>query len=669
VIDLEYKKNLQKAVFDDLSFLDLIHQGDVTLSQFPPDCPYNSIWDYAVSPEGRHFVALCGEGNSSLYVQLHEYLPATGEFVLCFKLEDAVTTYSRTIRASKIHTSICFMPDGRLIMTTHTTASAPSHPHWLYFHYLNHPFEGYIGSNIITYDPKTGKTEDLGIPVQRDTIYGACYDPSHNALYFNTYLKGHAYRFDLDGRKLTNYGQVTEQGSFFLKLGRDGNIYTSTRNGCLIRYNTETQEVEDLGFRFPESIMLGHAEDGPDGRLYLFANWCPYICAYDYDTGKTEVVCPGAFDGFKEGTIFGYYGGGFDEYGVLWYVLRAHRGNSEGICAFTFLCRLDLNEKNPKPVNMGLLGNRRIMPNCCCECFVRDDTFFAITSNHATDSPGVFKIGLESLRKNESTPRERCMDPWLYIGFTNGQELYDGDLLTDGEIYYRATKEMQEWLDYSAANPYSFGTEKHDVTPVWMELGYDRSSVVHVEFNGNSDIDAVCGSPGNYTRITVRDGRIIGKEENFGYTEPDPNEIAAKFAHVKLPCHAGRGFLAKASAYCELAGGKRLVGTADGMLAVVDGDHVFSLGAVAVGEAVRSIVSNGAGTEAYGVASDPDGFGMMFRYSVDTGVELYGFVQGNAGGGMQGHTYEPYAVAFAPDDKSVAIGGKGKMGTVYRFYL
>ena len=166
-------------------YLQMIPQSAV--KQCFIDAPgFNAAWDYCVTSEGKHYIPCCAEGTFPEYVKLYEYLPDANEMKLLFDLEGSITVYPRTIRPSKFHTSINPMPDGKLIMTTHTTASAPGHPCWMPEAYYTHMWEGYMGSNVLIYDPETGKVEDLGIPVPRDSVYGAKYIASINALFFIT---------------------------------------------------------------------------------------------------------------------------------------------------------------------------------------------------------------------------------------------------------------------------------------------------------------------------------------------------------------------------------------------------------------------------------------------------------------------------------------------------
>ena len=116
-------------------------------------------------------------------------------------MEDVILPHDRQIRASKFHSSICFMPDGRLIMTTHTTDKSPCRPTWMPIAYYHHLWEGFAGGHILIYDPQTGHVENLGCPVPHESIYGACYDPATDSLFFTGWIRGHLYCFCLQERR------------------------------------------------------------------------------------------------------------------------------------------------------------------------------------------------------------------------------------------------------------------------------------------------------------------------------------------------------------------------------------------------------------------------------------------------------------------------------------
>ena len=215
--------------------LELIPQSAIKQCYITDSPGHNAAWDYHITPSGRHFIPCCAEGSFAEYVRLYEYYPKTNTVEKKFNLDDRIVVYPRTIRPSKFHTCMCSMPNGKIIAATHTTAAAPTHKEWMPEAYYGHMWEGYMGSNVLIYDPKTNEVEDLGIPVARESIYGAKYIPEHNCLFFITYYRGHLFRFDLDTRNVTDYGQCTEFGCYLLADGTDGNIYFSSRTVFIIK--------------------------------------------------------------------------------------------------------------------------------------------------------------------------------------------------------------------------------------------------------------------------------------------------------------------------------------------------------------------------------------------------------------------------------------------------
>jgi len=260
-------------------FFDLVPQQRVKLAPLPGGGSLNSIWDFAMAPDGRCFVSLCGEGRRPACARVYEFLPLTSIFRLCLDAGRECQVFGRAIPPSKIHTCMSFTHDGRMVMATHNTTPAPSHPAWMFDQYYSHLWEGFAGANILTLDLKSGDVHNLGVPVPRDSIYGGIIDPRHNAFYFMSYLRGHMHRFDLETREVQDLGQVTEMGSFRLVVGPDHHIYGSSRSGWLFRVNVDRRRVEDLGVSFADNRNiwnarqrnLHHACVGPDGRIYMTA--------------------------------------------------------------------------------------------------------------------------------------------------------------------------------------------------------------------------------------------------------------------------------------------------------------------------------------------------------------------------------------------------------------
>nr|MDD6335054.1 hypothetical protein [bacterium] len=655
----------------------MVPQNGVRHVVLPPEVRHNAIWDYKISPTGEHYFSVCAEGNFSEFVRLYRYDPKTLAMQRLFKLEEAIITSPRAIRPSKVHTSMGFMPDGRLIMSTHTTASAPTHPYWMMYAYYPHLWEGYPGSNVLIYDPATGHVEDLGIPVPHETIYGGVYDAETNAFYFTGYMRGHMYKLDLANRHVTDYGQVTEHGSYCLVRGRDGNIYCSSRSGAFFRLNTRENRLEDLKLYFPVSperqFMKNHhvilfAADGPDGKLYLAVGFSDQLMAYNYETGKPE--CVGRF-GPEE--LFGAFawshdaidGMAFDKDGVLWYGYRCHEGTIGE--SNNWLVSWDVL-RGGKPQNHGLIGTPGRMVNVFNEMYIRDDVLYGSDTNHDFDPPGIFAIDLESVRNGELGPL--CQDAYHWLGYREAGQYYQGDLAVDGERFYKTYQNRPVEGKFNEENHTQFKANCLACVPLWRLMDkLELSSVRALGFEEGGGLWAICGDGKQHVRVTIGpDGQFLG-EQPVDWQPEDGQALAAQFADVVLPAQPGRRYLAQASAAAPLSGGRQLVGTKDGMAAVVSGKKAFSLGAAAPNGPVRAIASTPDGHKAFGVAGDDSDLGMVFSYDDENGLLQLGRVMAGARGGYVGCSYQPSCIAISPDGRRMAIGAADRLGCVYLFSL
>lgn len=664
-------------------YLQMIPQSAV--KQCFIDAPgYNAAWDYCITPKGRHFISCCAEGTFPEYVKLYEYLPDTNEMKLCFNLEKSIVIYPRTIRPSKVHTSMNPMPDGRLIMATHTTASAPNHPCWMPEAYYSHMWEGFMGSNIIIYDPDTGKIEDLGIPVPRDTIYGAKYIAEYNCLFFSTYMRGHAYCFDLKGRSVTDYGQCTEFGVYYLAEAVDGNLYFTTRSGALWRFDTTTLRPEYTGVDVPEDPtkikmcnapncgrnrnVMAYAANGGDGRLYFAVHVGSRFFAYDPKTNILEMLGQSIPEAVRKLTPYAMVAGMvFDRYGKLWYSCgEGHMGLR--------LCRIDIMDPQAEPEDFGLIGTEKRVQATVENMFIKDDILYMSDTNHGADAPGIVVVDLKRVRENTCEMRILCQDPVLYIDEKNHkmryEDLYQGNLKDDSRHFIEFLDQCARDGRYLTENPVCFGKGQRYVCKLWKEFGTDSSQVLSVSYDKEGNVLAYLGVESGIC-VTVRDGVIL-KWRKCSFVQREETEAVKKrFNQYPLPAHPGRQYLAVASAYGELADGSILVGTIDGMLAVIKDGKVFCLGAVCNDGAVHDIAVSPDRKKAFGVAGDPDSLGIIFVYDAENGLKLEGCIRFEDGNGREsvGVSCEPCCIAVSPDGKRVAIGVRDYLGCVYEFEI
>ena len=136
---------------------------------------------------------------------------------------------------------------------------------------------------------------------------------------------------------------------------------------------------------------------------------------------------------------------------------------------------------------------------------------------------------------------------------------------------------------------------------------------------------------------------------------------------IILPHVVGRQYIAKASAVADWNGGRRIVGTKDGLLAVVSGFDVFALGNAAAYGPVRCLYVNKRKTRLWGTAGDEEDLGTVFYYDDKVGLRQLGFLIYNIHGYFDGPSASNIlsCIAVSKDEKLVAVGGADRIGCIH----
>lgn len=656
----------------------LIPQRGVRQYVYPERFSHNAIWDSNAGPDGKLYYALATEIATSGYVRLCSYDYHTNEVREHFKIEDVILPQDRAIRASKFHSSICFLPDGRMIMTTHTTDRSPRHPTWMPLAYYHHLWEGFAGGQIILYDPRTGKAENLGTPVPHESIYGARYDPAHNALFFTGFMRGHLYRYSLDDRRVMDFGKVSENNAFRLALGPDGNLYGASRTGYLYRVDTDTLELTDLNFQLPHEPYdhttrynnLSIARTGPDGRLYMAVMYGRSILALDTATGRIEDMGPylPAERYSPAENRNGVFGMDFDSRGVLWYVVTSLNNyettREYGIPSGLF--RWDLT-RGGRPEFMGVAGTpqRACAWNSEVVC-TADDILYITGSNHSLDGPDLLGIDLKVFDPAKACTggmvEDEYFDPACPRYIQSAEEIF-------------AQEQLLEQNPTDVALPLAA-----DPVLLWRALAPDRiesSAVSHLFWKGDT-LCGVCGGGENEKYAFEIQGGVLTSLRRF--SDLSAEEVAAFESNsgrpdparfTDLPYVPGRQYKAVPTAAARLADGRELVGTLDGLLALVGPDGSYALGAPAANGPIHALSATPDGTTVYGVAGDEDDIATLFRYQAASGLRALGYMsRGVTPRIEQVHccTYVT-SCAVSPDGRFLAVGANERLGTVLLYAL
>jgi hypothetical protein len=647
---------------------------------------YLGCWDMVLSPDGILYYSAADESGRARHTRLISYDYQTDTAKICINAEDVVLPTPRQLPVTKFHESISFLPDGRIFATTHSTSRPQHHPEWMPFAHHTHVWEGWPGSTMVCYDPKTGKTENWGVPVPRETIYGATYDAKHNAAYMIGFMRGHVYRFSLDDHSVKDLGKAAELYCYRLHVGPDKHIYGCTKSGYLWRINVDTEKIEDLNWRVPEYPenycnntwyrYMSQAHN-VDNHTFIFSPLCSdEFFSFDTNTLKTTSIGrKTAFDEFVDYMPITMPVNEFaiDKYGVLWYVislfpLQKPQDDFRSYSIPDYLMRWDyLNGKQPECLGaVGTANHLHTHTAGVCIDKKRDIMYMVDGGGHGA-GVSIICIDLGKFRP--------CMhEP----GPVSDDVCFRPKNMTPEQIE-TVRKRGKATEETTANNPfYAFPIE--DITPVriWRLVPHtsiEDSKIIGLAWDEQNLLHGVCGEKIKYCFSVSADGKVREfiplekadlKRKEWLLSNIHPKSFVFDEG-ITLPHVTGRQYLAKASAVCDWNGNRKIVGTKDGLLAIIKGAEVYSLGNAAAYGPVRALFVNADKTRLWGTAGDEEDLGMVFYYDDKVGLRQLGYLIYNIHGYFDGPSASNIlsSIVVSKDEKFIAVGGADRIGSIH----
>jgi len=672
----------------------------------------NACWDAIVAPDGRLYYPLSSENGFCCATKLGYFDYDQDKVVTCFDVADVLLHPIRKLPHSKFHTSMNIIPrhaiypecpydekDYLLVATTHSTDRAPHHEEWLPFGHHNHVWEGFPGSQIIVWDPKTERGMTLGVPVPQETIYGAKYDPKHNRLYMIGFMRGHIYCYDFnEHRVIKDLGKVAEIFCYRLVLGADGNIYGCSKSGQMFKVDTETVTVEHLEHHVPDYIedfkcgkwyqYMVQGRNHPSGKYLYFAHSSmPYMHKLEFATGKVTLLgkCvpkDGMFS-YSKGSVSGF---DIDKDGVLWISVQAGglREIPYRYPGLSYLVRWD-PDNGEDPYVCGIFGRPERAQTYVTEVEYdhNNDRLFWVDQvcDNEPNRPSAGGLDLAQFRK---VYRER------------------GPVPSDRRVFKRAMTQEEidrlsnkEWTgeENSAKNPFqAWHPSKVEAIRIWRSvprLEVEDSPVIGMAFDKKSKdyrwkLHVVSGKSCDFETaafvMELVDG-VVTKTQRFSEIDEKYKDWLRKNIlpqpvnfdpAIKLPEATGRRYRAKASCVVDWNNDRKFVGTLDALAAIVSADgSVYSLGNAAAYGPIRSMCTNKAKTKLWGVAGDDEDLGYVFEYDDKNGLRQRGMINYNIPNYFDGPTVANTmsSVCLSPDEKYLAIGSCDRIAEVHVMVL
>jgi hypothetical protein len=218
-------------------FRDLPDGGKGTLwSNWGEACIASNGRYYA--PIGDHLDIYGGTGQSRIY----EFDPVSRALRVAVNTRDVIP--DPKLAGGKIHARVQQAAGGWIYFATYW-GKIPKQADW---------DAGFKGSALLRFDPKSGKTEFLGVPVPQQGLPTSLMDPQRGLIYFYAVYSGDLVVYDISKREVKYRGSADIQsGSRNIILDLDGNAYFSTKDGRLARYNPATNQVAMTKAQMPAS--------------------------------------------------------------------------------------------------------------------------------------------------------------------------------------------------------------------------------------------------------------------------------------------------------------------------------------------------------------------------------------------------------------------------------
>jgi len=196
--------------------------------------------------ENEVFIGLCTH-NPKKSGSLFSFDRKNKEIKKILSLEDILPHKKGFLPQGKIHTPILSGSDGNMYFGTH----------------FAYPFGRpqlikYEGGHIVSFNPRSRMTHDLGIPIKSEGILTLALDGKNMILYGLSAPSFKFFSFDIITNKLINFGQITNKGSICRALVVDniGDVYGSYEENNIFRYVKKTSQIERLNIKLPSSKKI-----------------------------------------------------------------------------------------------------------------------------------------------------------------------------------------------------------------------------------------------------------------------------------------------------------------------------------------------------------------------------------------------------------------------------
>ena len=214
----------------------------------------DSCWSIHAGPDGRIYVAACCEHISGGVAHIMRYNEQTDSLDHVLNVAAAVGEPPDSGRASqcKIHDS--FAPsaeDGILYAATHLSAPGVGQKQFAHWGEWKNAKTGFPGSYLIAYDTRRDEVAWTCPFIPYEGCRCLALDNQRGRLYAMSYPRDHFWVFDLSSRELRSFGRLGSVNSQTIFTDRRGRVFTSNDQGQIVRFDPDTDVLEELPIFVP----------------------------------------------------------------------------------------------------------------------------------------------------------------------------------------------------------------------------------------------------------------------------------------------------------------------------------------------------------------------------------------------------------------------------------
>ena len=192
---------------------------------------WSSWGDGCVAKNGKYYTSVGDHLGLDANSYVYEYDPLSRVLRRVVDVLRAIGQMLGLFGHGKIHSGIHEAADGTLYFTTY----------WGKPKEVDAAFtKGYPGSLLLRFDPKTGKTENLGAIAPKQGLPASAFDAAHQRLFYHAVYKGDIVVYDIGKRKVEfQGGGDSTVGHRTFMVDTRGRAYFSGQDGHLLYYDPD----------------------------------------------------------------------------------------------------------------------------------------------------------------------------------------------------------------------------------------------------------------------------------------------------------------------------------------------------------------------------------------------------------------------------------------------